>query len=78
MTPPTGKVVAITGAARGIGRATAVELSRGGALVAIAARASKALPPRVVDWLLRRTGGDEAFVDPDTDARAAYLRRTTD
>ena len=43
----------------------------------IAARAAKALPPGVVDWLLSRAGADSGFVQPDTDARAAYLGRTT-
>lgn len=43
----------------------------------IAARAAKALPPSIVDRLLRRAGADKAFVQPDTAARAAYLQRTT-
>jgi len=43
----------------------------------VAARAAKALPPPVVDWLLRRTGGDKAFVKSDIEARADYVRRTT-
>ena len=61
----------ITGASRGIGRATAVELARRGVALALVARASKALDETVE--LAREAGAPEAlgFACDLADARAA-------
>src|SRR4051794_24700359 len=68
----TGRVVAITGAARGIGRATAVALVREGATVAVgdldadlAQKTAEELGPRAAAFALDVTdrGSFEQFVD---------------
>ena len=60
MSTVTGRVALITGASQGIGRACALELARGGALIALAARNAEKLAAVVEE--IRCTGGTaEAF-----------------
>lgn len=55
MSTVTGRIALVTGASQGIGRACAVELARGGALVALAARNVERL--QEVAELIRAFGG---------------------
>src|SRR3954452_24295346 len=64
-----GRVVAITGAARGIGRATAVALAREGALVAIGD-----LDPERAHETAAEVGGRTAAVALDVTDRASFER----
>lgn len=72
--PLTGQVVAITGAARGIGYATARALIADGARVAIGVNGSS--PGRAAQTLGRSLGSDRMFLDGvDHGQRRAYDER---
>jgi NAD(P)-dependent dehydrogenase (short-subunit alcohol dehydrogenase family) len=71
------KVVVITGASSGIGRATAIEFARSGARVALAARAEEALEETA--RLCREAGGNALVVVTDVTCEAdvqSLARRT--
>lgn len=67
-----GKVVAITGASSGIGRAIAVELAKNGARVVLGARRTEPLQQLVEE--IQSKGGEAAFVQIDVKAKADLLR----
>jgi NAD(P)-dependent dehydrogenase (short-subunit alcohol dehydrogenase family) len=71
------KVAIVTGASRGIGRATAIALARRGVSVALAARSAEALAD--VDREIRRLGGRALPVPTDVsdDAAVGTLVRDT-
>lgn len=75
----SGKVVAITGASAGIGRATAVEAVREGATVALFARRADRIDALAAD--LRAAGGTALSIAGDVTHAAdvdAFVARTTD
>ena len=55
-----GKIVLVTGASRGIGRATAIEFARRGANVVINYKNSKLEAENLVEELSQINGGGEA------------------
>lgn len=61
--PLTGQVVIVTGASRGIGRATALEFARSGARVVLAARSTRALA--LVRDEIQAQGGEAITVEAD-------------
>jgi NAD(P)-dependent dehydrogenase (short-subunit alcohol dehydrogenase family) len=63
-----GKVALITGAASGIGRASALTFAREGALVVLGDRAAEGLAETAA--LVTREGGDAAFLLTDVTSRA--------
>lgn len=67
-----GKVVAITGASSGIGRATAIALARNGAKVVLGARRTAELQQLVEE--ITGKGGDAAFVQVDVKDKADLVR----
>ena len=66
----TGKVALITGAARNIGRATALALAAGGAAVAVNTRASKEDAEKVAQEIRAAGGQAEVYVADIADANA--------
>lgn len=66
-----GKVALVTGAAKNIGRSTALELARAGAAVAVNTRASVAEAERVVQEVRAAGGQAELYVADIADAAAA-------
>ncbi len=66
-----GKVALITGAAKNIGRATALELARGGAAVAINTRHSVDDAKKVAEEIRAAGGQAEVYVADIADAKAA-------
>ena len=73
------RVVAITGASAGIGRATALRLARDGAGIAICARRADRLAAAADE--IRRAGGDPLAVTADVtqaDDMTAFVRRAVD
>ena len=77
--PPTlaGKVAIVTGASSGIGRATAVELGRAGALVALVARRREPLEALAaqLNALVGELGADRAVAVPADVADEAAVER---
>ncbi len=71
MTSLTGKVAVVTGAGRGIGRATAIRLARAGAKVVAAARTRDELA-EVVD-LVTQAGGVAAALECDLGDRSQTI-----
>ncbi len=75
-----GKIAVVTGASRGIGKAIALRLAKGGALVAVNYRQSKEEAEAVRDEILRAGGSAQLFqcdvADPD--ACTAMIRSVTD
>src|SRR5882757_4553218 len=71
-----GKVALITGAARNIGRATALALAAGGAAVAINTRTSKDDAEKVAQEI--RAGGGQAQVYVADIANAGSVKSMTD
>jgi 3-oxoacyl-[acyl-carrier protein] reductase len=79
-TPLAGKVALVTGASRGIGRATALALGDAGAAVAIAYSTSKPAAAEVAAQI-RSAGGRAATLQADLadpDASGALVQRTLD
>ena len=63
-----GRVALVTGASRNIGRAIALELARGGAAVAVNARASREDAAKVSDEIRSQGGRAEVFMADIADA----------
>ena len=78
--PLAGKVALVTGASRGIGRATALALADAGAAVAVAYGASEAAADEVAAQI--RSGGGRAATLradlADTESSSALVQRTLD
>ena len=68
----TGKVAVITGASRGIGRATAMELAKRGAFVIVNYRGSEAAALETVAEI-KSAGGDAVCMAWDVSDYAEYL-----
>lgn len=67
-----GKVVAITGASSGMGKAIAIELAKNGAKVVLGARRTVQLQQLVEE--IKREGGDAAFAQIDVKNKADLVR----
>lgn len=67
-----GKVVAITGASTGIGRAIAIALAKNGARVVLGARRTELLQQLVEE--VKSTGGEAAFVQIDVKIKADLVK----
>lgn len=67
-----GKVVAITGASEGIGRAVAVQMAKSGAKVVLGARNDRQL--EAITNEIRKNGGDAIFVKTDVSHKNDLVR----
>jgi len=67
-----GKVVAITGASSGMGKAIAIELAKNGAKVVLGARRTEQLQQLVEE--IKSKGGDAAFAQIDVKNKADLVR----
>ncbi|QIH34198.1 SDR family oxidoreductase [Sphingobacterium sp. DR205] len=67
-----GKVIAITGASSGIGKAIALELAKKGAKVVLGARRTKQLQQLVEE--IKNTGGEAIFAQIDVKYKADLVR----
>ncbi|WP_346984581.1 SDR family oxidoreductase [Chryseobacterium sp. POE27] len=67
-----GKVIAITGASSGIGKAIAIELSKNGAKVVLGARRTEQLQQLVKE--IKNTGGEAIFSQIDVKDKADLVR----
>ncbi|HEY0738612.1 MAG TPA: SDR family oxidoreductase [Herpetosiphonaceae bacterium] len=76
MSELAGKVALVTGGGRGIGRATALELARRGAQVAVAARSKAEIDAAVAE--IQQAGGTGLAVQADLSNSAAALKLIED
>ena len=76
MSELAGKVALVTGGGRGIGRATALELARRGAKVAVAARSKEEIDAAVTE--IQQAGGTALAVQADLSNSAALLKLIAD